>query len=1214
MIEKLKDVNLDLFESYNSSILMWRNRNKGVYVFLQQFLELFIKHIIKEAKKSNYIEPKSGLGALLNNRYVIDYIKYDLKISDADFRMIEKINKSGNDFKHESYSIEYLENDVLEYIAFNYEFTAKYFKHIRNIDIEKFDSAQFVRTDEDLFKHEVASIKQTKVESILKSNATKIEMLTLENNRLISENDILNVLESKVEDKDQYEELKSEFAKLTSQVENLKDKIDEQPDDLQLEYEFENLTIELDEIEEELRKYKNRIILTKDIALQRNTAVINENTDLIKEYQELNKKIKKIDSSGEDDVYSDMTLVLENFKISYDSCYIGTTGFSITNLIDDDVNTSRYCSYYATIYNQLIRGSKIEPSQYLKSLELRKSELVKIYKLQISILALIRNGVLRDENWRINLINSSISYLNIAIGDIQNRMSQLLKLSNMEYVKPNIELTHNSYTKGYANISFDVIYPNKSNCYSIVNKFDMPNLSNLWISEKIRYDIKNTSDHLSVLNELLLEFFRFENFRPGQLEILINTLNGHNTIGILTTSGGKSLIYQFAALMQPKLTIIVDPINALISDQYRKIKEDFKIDRVVKLIAHKKDDISYTAREAVDKMFLHPSIYIFCSPERFQNARFRDWLIAQSIKKKIGLIVLDEVHCLSEWGHDFRIPYLMLSHTINTYCSNIQYLGLTATAAINVIKDLQVELGIFEKENIVFSRKLQRENLSFFILKSNSFSQMEATLNTVLKKDYESKERSFKLPSENPKAEIVFFKTKTTLNQMYHKYLELYPNEITFFNGDEKSTQDAFIHDDKTLLFATKAFGMGIDKPNVRRTIHFGIPQSREAFFQEAGRAGRDGEPSRCLLLTFESNQSRLDQVNRFLNLSTDTQELIKLQKNIGYSDENDLSTIAYFMVQDIDTPEQEAIKTLRFLKSIERYLDALQVQYTTTSKELHSTQSLLYILHKIGIIRTWTVEYDYNQIHLHITFHPEYKDIEYIKQTSINYLNQYVPNIKLVNQIELVNEYSEIDKIIIIIREWYQATFLRSKREQLANMFDFVERYKNKANNDAIQNEMSQFFDISRLLEKRESKTSLTFEGVQLKVVLQRASKLRKAELQEMRVTMERLLETEESEKINLFMSLIMLRLDSFNTRNGKDRLTKALNSSDENDVVDFYKNLKKTYTLCSDTSKKEIIEYAYNYNQQYFMEHLFNEDYVDEHISPYLVKGINSRYSEIF
>ena len=116
--------------------------------------------------------------------------------------------------------------------------------------------------------------------------------------------------------------------------------------------------------------------------------------------------------------------------------------------------------------------------------------------------------------------------------------------------------------------------------------------------------------------------------------------------------------------------------------------------------------------------------------------------------------------------------------------------------------------------------------------------------------------------------------------------------------------------------------------------------------------------------------------------------------------------------------------------------------------------------------------------------------------------------------------------------------------------MFDFVERYKNKANNDAIQNEMSKFFDISRLLEKRESKTSLTFEGVQLKVVLQRASKLRKAELQEMRVTMERLLETEESEKINLFMSLIMLRLDSFNTRNGKDRLTKALNSSDENDV----------------------------------------------------------------
>ena len=206
-------------------------------------------------------------------------------------------------------------------------------------------------------------------------------------------------------------------------------------------------------------------------------------------------------------------------------------------------------------------------------------------------------------------------------------------------------------------------------------------------------------------------------------------------------------------------------------------------------------------------------------------------------------------------------------------------------------------------------------------------------------------------------------------------------------------------------------------------------------------------------------------------------EELKEINNHLGYSDDSDLSTIAFFMTQDLNTPEKESEQTLEVLRKLVKGLNNLNVIHLIDSKYLNNFQNKLYILHKIGIIRTWTLEFRGNDTRvLDIQFHPEYIDIDHIKQTSINYLNQYLPNTELINKIDRIESIDQLYDIIVIIREWYQSTFLRSKREQLANMFDFVERYKNSQVNDAIQNEMSQFFDISRLLEKRESKLSFTF------------------------------------------------------------------------------------------------------------------------------------------
>ncbi len=1211
MFEIIKESYSSIYESFNNSILMWKNGNKAVYIFVQQFQELLIKQIIQDAKKTSYLGHKPNLGSLLNNMFVKDFLKYELDLSDHDFKTISDINSKGNKTKHTDDRIDYLEEDAISYIKFNYYIIKKYFQKFKELDLGVFDESILTRTDEHQFKLEIQQVKKDKVDDLIQYQNKQIEVLEKESKKLLNLNlDIVS--DFQLEKIRRYDYLKSNFAKYTEKIEILKKQLDDSPDEIYLQDEIDILTLDLQDIEDELLSYKQTEFKTNDIALQRNTALLEENRLKIESFQKSKQEIEVIKDS--DDIYTDFSLLVENCQVSYDSCFLGELSFSIFNVSDEDKCTSKYDSFYATVFNQLIRGRYIQPSQYLITLNLNESEYRKVYQLEILVLSLIRNNHLDDKQWNLNIINSSLTYLNIAIGDLTNRVKILTTLANLSFESPLLNLTSTDFTLEKINISFEVIYPNKSNSYTILSDFSDETLANLWIADKVKYKINDSSEHIEYLNILLLELFGFQEFRPGQIEILRSALNCNNTIGILTTSGGKSLIYQMAALMQPKFTIIVDPINALIIDQYRKLTEEFMIDRVVKLIAQTTEEGNLSAKTIVDKMFKRPSIFIFSSPERFQNKVFRDWLIAQSIKKKIGLIVLDEVHCLSEWGHDFRVSYLMLSHTINTYCSNVQYLGLTATAAINVIKDLQVELGIYDKDNIVFSKKLQRDNLNFSILKTKSYAQLVETFDKVLKTDYENPRISFSLDKNPANAYIVFFKTKALLNRMHRQYLKSFPNEITFFHGEEKNTQDDFIRNKKTLLFATKAFGMGIDKPNVRRTIHFGIPPSRESFFQEAGRAGRDGKKSGCLLLTYEANPKYQDKINRFLDLSTSVEELKGLNDNLGYSDDSDLSTIAFFMTQDLNTPEKESEQTLEVLKYLLERTNNLSVTHFLESKYLNSFQNKLYILHKIGIIRTWTVEYrGYLNVVLVIQLHPEYLDIEHIKQTSINYLNQYLPNTELINKIDRIERIDQLYDIIVIIREWYQSTFLRSKREQLANMFDFVERYKNAQMNDSIQNEMSQFFDISRLLEKRDSKLSFTFDGVNIRGVLNRASKIKNNQLQEIRVVMERLLETEESNKINLFMSLVMLRLDNFKTRNGQERLKLALSKSTEEDVDEFYSNIPIIYKSCSNTAKKDIIDFAFNYNSQYFMKHLSYEENLDEFITPYLIQSINKHYSDV-
>jgi ATP-dependent DNA helicase RecQ len=324
--------------------------------------------------------------------------------------------------------------------------------------------------------------------------------------------------------------------------------------------------------------------------------------------------------------------------------------------------------------------------------------------------------------------------------------------------------------------------------------------------------------------QILQQYWGYSSFRAGQSAIIKSALRGHDTLAILSTGAGKSICYQLPALMMPGICVVVSPLVALMRDQVYSL-----LRKKISAVAITSTMTRYEQVQAYEAMVAGSFKFVFVSPERAQSQLFKSYL--ESIQ--VSLIAVDEAHCISQWGYDFRPPYLRIAE-LRELCANASVLALTASATELVQADILQKLKM--KSAQVFKGSVQRDNLSLSCIQVQSKYDV---LLQMLRKIQGS--TLVYCRNRGTCVHVAQFLSQNNFNAgYYHAGME--PQQ-------RAAMQDSWLSDEVPIICCTNAFGMGIDKSDVRLVVHFDAPESLEAYYQEVGRAGRDGAPSFAALM-----------------------------------------------------------------------------------------------------------------------------------------------------------------------------------------------------------------------------------------------------------------------------------------------------------------------------------------------------------------------------
>ncbi len=509
----------------------------------------------------------------------------------------------------------------------------------------------------------------------------------------------------------------------------------------------------------------------------------------------------------------------------------------------------------------------------------------------------------------------------------------------------------------------------------------------------------------SILEFFLQYIFRFDSFRPNQINGIIRGLEGKDSIVLLPTGSGKSIVFQLLSLIMPGVAFVVSPILSLIDDQIENL-QNIGIDRVVGLSSQLDTKEKYAV---INELSSGQYLMCYVAPERFQDRKFKNTVEYYARFNIVSVIAIDEAHCVSEWGHEFRTSYLGLAQTCRDICktgdATPPLLALTGTASSSVLTDIQNDLNISDNSAIIQPDSFDRPEIHYRVistLSANKPKALEAIVNEFIPEDFnQTKDEFYSLdkPKGKRNCGIVFcphangsYGLMSSRAQLSSGYKGVWDQMIGMISRDqcgmysgkapdrwveeseeEKKSNDwdeakrgyasEFKKDEKTVMVATNAFGMGIDKPNIRWIIHYGMPGSLEAYYQEVGRAARDTNTAYAYLILSDDfapmNREILNPAET--NVEAIAEKEKKKKKGEKWVDD-DISRFLYFHTKTFKGVEDEIRAAKRILADCgHQNFKNGQWWVPFKNNDKSTRERAVYRFNLLGVFESYSIDYSFN-------------------------------------------------------------------------------------------------------------------------------------------------------------------------------------------------------------------------------------------------------------
>jgi len=564
-----------------------------------------------------------------------------------------------------------------------------------------------------------------------------------------------------------------------------------------------------------------------------------------------------------------------------------------------------------------------------------------------------------------------------AFKDITDLLSNLSKLYNFKIELPSFQYVQFDSDE-YENTDVNIV-----DTFNNINFVKDYVISDISLPLQIGYiqqnpvDLNVTNPDEKICKWFLDYLFDHRDFEPGQWESIVEIFNGNDSINIMRTGAGKSLIFQFSGMLNNGISIIISPLVSLINDQRFNLKSQ-GFDKVISY------STKYLAKKQISKSISNGLFkFIYVTPERLQINSFRAIIESTLTKYKFFNVCIDEAHCISEWGHDFRTSYMRLAHTIRNSCKNPVITALTATASDHVLADIKRELNIY---NVLKFGRMDRPEINYKILKCHS-TEKPTMLEKITKELPDFFDQEFKnfytTNQELSYCGIIYvphIDTQYGVTKVKELWSDYTTSTPTIFSGktpealelndkewEEQKTENAenFSRNKNITMIATNSFGMGINKENVRYIVHYILPRSMESFYQESGRAGRSKlkDFNKSLSTIILSDDFHEDN-SKILDPKTELREskrLLEHKKRKNFDKDDDIGKAMYFhnksfVGRDIDKKNmQNYFETIINLRKENEFRVDIEWMNDFMQKSLGLS---IYRLTILGIIKDYTVNY----------------------------------------------------------------------------------------------------------------------------------------------------------------------------------------------------------------------------------------------------------------